>query len=73
MTTRSRALLCCLWFGLIPWQIYERKRHYDGGYLGHLWLNIGYAFRWMTCREGAIDVLFEWRVNARPRWTRWHR
>ena len=61
---RLRAIFCCLYFGFMPWQVYEPTRHYDGGYLRHMWLNIKQVFIWLTFRETSDDIDFEREVNA---------
>lgn len=62
---RTRAVACALWFGLLPWWLYERRCHYLGmTYGAHLWLNLRYGLAWATWRETAGDVLFEWDVNG---------
>lgn len=68
--TRPRAIFCSLWFGLMPWWVYEGRPHYDCGYLAHLRLNLRYAWTWATWRETLEEEAFERRVNARPNWIR---
>lgn len=67
---RYRAVFCCLWFGVLPWWVYEAKPHYDCGYWAHLWLNLRYAWVWITGMETPEDDEFERTVNARPNWIR---
>lgn len=56
---RPRAILCCFWFGLLPWQFYETQCHYAGiSYRPHLWMNLRRAF--MLCGKLSFgDVRFE--------------
>lgn len=61
---RLRAIGCALKFGLLPTWIYEDHPHHDLTYLGHLRLNLVYAWRWATFRESAEDRLFEGLVNS---------
>jgi hypothetical protein len=78
---RRRAVFCCLYFGILPWWIYERTCHYgprdDGsrglGYLRHLTINLRRAVLWACGSPSDHEVDFELRVNTRPNWTRWHR
>lgn len=68
---RLRAIACALWFGLLPWPAYESRCHYAGmTYAGHVWLNLHYAWVWITHRETEADRQFEREVNSRPVWTR---
>ena len=77
---RARAVFCCLYFGILPWWIYEQVSHYgpDGGgdrgmgYWRHLGLNLRRAWLWAVGSPSEHEVDFELRVNARPNWTRWH-
>jgi hypothetical protein len=69
---RTRAIFCALWFGVLPWWVYERECHYRPiGYWRHLLQNLGYAWRWMRKREDAADRAFEAAANVRPNWVRW--
>lgn len=69
---RFMAILCALWFGVMPWWVYERSPHYGCGYWAHLRLNLGLAWRWGWRRETEEDREFEQTTNARPNWTRFH-
>lgn len=60
---RIKAILNCLYFGLLPWWVYERNRHYDCSYIRHLAINIQYAWRWITFQENESDREFELKVN----------
>jgi hypothetical protein len=62
---RLRAISCALWYGVLPWQIYEDECHYvPMSYLAHLWMNLGHAFRWVAFRETDEDRRFEAEVNG---------
>lgn len=62
---RLRAIFCCLYFGVMPWQLYETAKHYEGwSYLRHLRLNINQALIWLTFRETDNDCKFEQEVNT---------
>jgi hypothetical protein len=64
---RIRAIFCCIWFGTIPWQIYESKKHYQYNYWSHLKLNWGMVWVWLTNWELDIEEIdFEQEVN--PNW-----
>ena len=70
---RGRAIVCALWFGVLPWWVYERRCHHPGeGYLAHLVRNVAYALLWATWREDDGDRAFELLTNGRPPWHRWH-
>lgn len=60
---RLKAILNCLYFGLLPWWMYEKKRHYDCSYVYHLVINIQHAWRWATFHEDESDKEFESEVN----------
>ena len=65
---RARAIFCCIWFGTMPWRLYETKKHYRRSYLLHLKLNWGSAYMWLTnYRVDKEDVDFERGVN--PSWS----
>lgn len=71
---RLRAILCSLWFGILPWWLYEEECHYrPWGYWRHLAHNLAYALTWAASRERDFDRWFEREVNIRPRWHRWMR
>jgi hypothetical protein len=53
-----------LYFGILPWQVYEPKKHYRRSYWLHLWLNIQQVTIWLTFRETESDVEFEKEVNT---------
>jgi hypothetical protein len=56
---RSRAIFNALKYGLLPSRFYEDEVHYDCSYLGHLQMNLAYAWCWLTWRESAEDREFE--------------
>jgi hypothetical protein len=56
---RYRAIIKALYHGIVPWWVYEKEKHFEGGYLRHLGINLSYAWRWLTFREFESDVDFE--------------
>jgi hypothetical protein len=76
---RLRAIVSCLYFGIMPWQLYESSCHYKGtGYWRHLCLNLVQSCIWLAGYEEKDDIDFEAEVN--PSWgklfsnlTRWQR
>lgn len=60
---RARAILSCLYYGLMPWWVYERHRHYTCSWWAHLVINAKYAWRWITFREDEEDRTFERETN----------
>lgn len=68
LDTRARAIFCCIWFGTMPWQVYELEKHYEYDYYSHLKLNWFSAWNWMTSQNIDTDELkFEQEVN--PSWS----
>lgn len=64
---RARAIFCCIWFGTMPWQLYESEKHYEYDYYSHLKLNWGTAWTWLTSRK--IDKEeFEFEQEVNPNW-----
>ncbi len=62
---RIRAICCCLFYGLSPWQLYEEECHYrPWGYWRHLRENLAYGVRWLLFVETDEDREFESSVNA---------
>lgn len=61
---RLRAIFCCLYFGIVPWWIYEPTCHYEKGYWKHLQLNLEMAMIWLLYLEEYEDLEFESKVNA---------
>lgn len=46
---QTKAILCALWYGILPWCLYERECHYEGWtYRQHLCHNLRYAWGWLT-------------------------
>lgn len=45
LALRVKGIFDCAWFGILPYQIYERKCHYiyDCDYKEHLYMNCKYA------------------------------
>lgn len=49
---RLKALFDCLWFGLLPYWVYESKCHYEGtSYFEHMMINVRVARKWLTFSE----------------------
>lgn len=68
LETRARAIFCCIWFGTVPWRLYETKKHYRRSYLLHLKLNWGSAYAWLTnYKVDKEEIEFEQEVN--PSWS----
>jgi hypothetical protein len=65
---RIRAIFCALWFGIMPYWVYERHCHYRRGYWKHLKLNLETAMLWILFREKPSWHQFERDVN--PSWRR---
>ena len=67
INTRARAIFCCIWFGTMPWQLYENKKHYEYDYVSHLKLNWNMVLVWLTSLKIDVEELkFEQEVN--PSW-----
>jgi hypothetical protein len=65
MRRRFFAIFWSLWFSILPWQAYEKECHYkEWGYWYHLFMNIGYAFKWFLFLETEDDIRFEKEVNG---------
>lgn len=57
---RIRAVARGLFYGLLPWRLYERECHYAGNsYWWHLRENLRLALRWASWRETKEDRQFE--------------
>ena len=56
---RIKAIMYSLYHGFMHYWVYESSKHYNCSYFQHLWINITYAFRWMTFREDKSDIEFE--------------
>ena len=63
---RIRAIFCCIYFSIVPWWIYEKKKHYRRTYWKHLKLNFGQIKTWLLKQETQEDIDFEKEVN--PTW-----
>lgn len=65
---RARAIGCALFYGVLPWRVYERECHYApmsySDRRSHLWMNLQLAARWATGREAQDDREFEQAVNG---------
>ena len=67
LDTRARAIFCCIWFGTMPWRLYESKKHYEYNYWSHVKLNWGMVWVWLTSRKvDTEEIGFEQEVN--PSW-----
>lgn len=60
---RIKAIWNCLKYGLLPWWVYEKEKHYDSSYWQHLWINLTYAWRWLLWKETCSDIQFEKEIN----------
>tara|TARA_X000000950_G_C13836300_1_gene628335 strand:- start:956 stop:1231 length:276 start_codon:yes stop_codon:yes gene_type:complete len=67
LDTRIRAIFCCIWFGTMPWQLYEHKKHYGYDYLSHLKLNWKMVLVWLTSLKIDAEEL-EFEQKANPDW-----
>jgi hypothetical protein len=65
LDTRIRAIFCCIWFGTMPWQLYENEKHYEYDYWSHLKLNWRMLWVWLTSwKLDAEELEFEHEVNS---------
>jgi hypothetical protein len=60
---RLKAILFALFYGFAPFWMYEKEKHYKCSYWLHLWINLKYAFRWISFKEDASDWEFERQTN----------
>lgn len=60
---RLRAIYGALKYGILPWWMYERVKHYECSYWQHLRINLRYALRWALFKEDKSDVEFEIKTN----------
>tara|TARA_E500000331_G_C17152320_1_gene667913 strand:- start:433 stop:708 length:276 start_codon:yes stop_codon:yes gene_type:complete len=67
LDTRARAIFCCIWFGTMPWQLYEHKKHYEYDYWSHLKLNWKMVLVWLTSLKIDAEEL-EFEQKANPDW-----
>lgn len=68
LDVRIRAIFCCIWFGTMPWRLYENKKHYEYDYVSHLKLNWNMVLVWLTSLKiDAEELKFEQEVN--PSWS----
>jgi hypothetical protein len=67
---RSIAVFNCIYFGVVPSYVYEKKCHYSGSftYLGHLKHNTKVAFRLITFKEPLKYHNF---FKAKAKYFRW--
>ena len=64
---RIRAIFCCLYFGIMPSPVYEKRCHYRRGYWKHMYLNLEQILIWIFFRDTQSDREFEAEVN--PSWS----
>lgn len=69
---RSKAIYNAIKHGLLPYWMYETEKHYDCSYWQHLFINVRYAFRWITFRELELDIEFEKEIN-KAKWKNKHK
>jgi len=67
MKVRMRAIAHAIYFGVMPYWVYEQVKHYDCSYLQHLAINVRYAWRWITYQEDESDREFELKTNKNGR------
>ena len=60
---RFRAIYKAIYHGLMPYWFYEKECHYQCSYLEHLWINLQYAWRWISFSEYQSDIEFEQQTN----------
>ena len=61
---RVVAICYCLFYGLVPWWMYEEACHHQGwGYWRHMWQNLLYMLKWVLFLEDEKDIEFEKSVN----------
>lgn len=61
---RLRAIRSCLYFGLLPWQFYEKKCHYEGiSYWEHVKMNFRRIKVFLKRKIKFGDIRFEIKVN----------
>jgi len=61
---RARAIFCCIYFSLMPWWIYENKKHYRRTYWKHIKLNLSQIKVWLLRKETQEDIEFEKQINS---------
>ena len=62
---RLKAMWCCMWFGTMPYRVYEKKKHYRRGYWKHLKLNWGTVWMWLTHKKVTQSYVdFEKQTNT---------
>ncbi len=64
LNMRIRAIVCSLYFGIMPSFVYEKVCHYKDGWYAHMIRNLKQAWKWVTFRESAADREFEKNTNA---------
>lgn len=61
---KLRAIKYALFYGIMPYWIYEHSKHYNCSYWQHLIMNLQYAYRWLINDIGYSDIKFELTTNA---------
>jgi hypothetical protein len=61
---RRHAILCCLFYSLLPYWMYESQKHYRCSYWQHLRINLEYAWRWIKWDVDEVDYQFEKQYNS---------
>ncbi len=57
LTLKLKAICSCVWFGIMPYWVYENECHYDN-YLSHLVFNLKYMFKWILNDIDESDIKF---------------
>ena len=65
---RIRAIFCCIYFSVVPWWVYEKKKHYKSTYFKHIKLNFEQLKVWLLKQATEEDIEFEQQIN--PSWKR---
>lgn len=60
---RVKAICFAIYHGFLPTWCYEKTPHHNTTYLKHLFINLKYAFRWLTFNEHPTDIEFERETN----------
>ena len=67
---RIRAIFCCLYFGTMPWRVYEKECHYEGvSYLSHLWMNLETAWHWVWLTDEITQEYIDFEKEVNPSWS----
>ncbi len=61
---RPLAIFYCLFYGILPWFLYEKECHYKGmSYLEHLIMNLDVIRDWLYGNPTIADIKFEIKIN----------